>query len=145
MRKGIPPLLLVSCSPLQVKLRDVVAFVCDTIGHNVAAACLEACIPPLVAVLTQRFEEQAAAICKRRSPAPNAVALQAMLLPLTEQLAAENIAAVGSLRPLLASVTCVSEQDHAEGRYSHLRGSVVPSTQPKGSICLAAAVQWHKL
>ena len=75
----------------------MVAFVCDTIGHNAAAACLEACIPPRVAALTQRFEEQAAALCERRSLAPNADALQAMLLPLTEHLAAETTKNVGFL------------------------------------------------
>ena len=92
-----------------MKLRDLVAFASDTIGHNAAAACLETCIAPLVAALTPRFEEQAAAFCERRSPAPSADALQAMLLPLTEQLAAETTATVGSLSSLPASVTCVAK------------------------------------
>lgn len=77
---------------LQVKLREVVKFVAETIGQDLAEASLASCADlPTVILLAGQLENKANAVCQQKKTAQSLADLQAQLQPLTERVIAELI------------------------------------------------------
>jgi hypothetical protein len=73
-------------SSLQVRLREVVAYISGVVGQNVAAQCVEQCTSgPAVLPQDGRLEAEAASLCRPGKILP-AESIQAMLQPQLEEL-----------------------------------------------------------
>ena len=74
----------------QVRLRDVVSYVAETIGQIVAAECTSKCMDSInYSQIETRIEHQAASICEQRRAMSHAD-LQALLKPTREAIIVET-------------------------------------------------------
>lgn len=89
--------LLNACFVIQVRLRDVVAYVAETVGQVVAAKCTARSVSSIdLSEIDDDVECQAASICEQRRAMSHA-SLQALLNPTTEAIISEMTPKVQAL------------------------------------------------